>query len=198
MIKVGITGGIGTGKSSVSNMIKDMNIPVIDADVISREVMNIYPEILQKIKNNFGEGFFDYKGNLMRRQLGNFIFKYPSERKALEDIVIPYIKEEIFKRFKEYEEKEYDFCVLDAPTLIENNLHEVMDYNILVWVDKKTQIERVRNRDNLSIKDIENRISSQISLDEKQELVDFIIDNTASLSDTKEQLELIIHSIRKS
>ena len=92
MFKIGLTGGIGTGKSTVSKLFKDYGIPIIDADIISREVLKKYPEILEDIKNTFNDGFFDENGELKRREFGNYIFKFPNERIAYENIIIPYIK----------------------------------------------------------------------------------------------------------
>lgn len=195
MLKVGLTGGIGSGKSTVSNMLKDKNIPVIDADIISREVLDIYPDILKEIEDTFGKEFIDSNGKLKRRQLGNFIFKDKNEREKLENILIPYIKKEIFKRFDEYYKEEYKLCVLDAPTLIENGIHKNMDVNILVWVDRNTQFERVKSRDNLSYDQVENRIKSQMALDDKKAMVDYVIDNSGTLEETKHQLDKILECI---
>lgn len=195
MLKVGLTGGIGSGKSTVSNMMKDKNIPVIDADIISREVLDIYPDILKEIEYTFGKEFIDSDGRLKRRQLGDFVFKDQNERKKLESILIPYIKKEIFNRFDEYYKEEYQLCVLDAPTLIENGIHKNMDINILVWVDRNTQFERVKSRDNLSYEQVENRIKSQMALDDKKAMVDYIIDNSGTIEETRHQLDKILECI---
>jgi len=95
MIKVGITGGIGSGKSTVTNMLRDKDLPIIDADIVAREVFGIYPEVLCQIKEEFGSTFFDEKGNIKRKELGNFIFKDDVSRKKLEDIMMPFLKREI-------------------------------------------------------------------------------------------------------
>ncbi|AEB75545.1 dephospho-CoA kinase [Clostridium botulinum] len=195
MIKIGLTGGIGSGKSTVSNILKSKNIPIIDADLISREVLHIYPQILEEIKNVFGKDFIDEKGNLKRRELGNYIFGKNVLRKKLENIIIPYIKKEIFKRVEEYSNLHKKVCVVDAPTLIEHHINESMDVNILVWVDEKTQIERVKTRDNMSEKEVLQRINSQMSLEEKSNYVDFTIDNSGYLNATKEQLDEILEKV---
>lgn len=195
MITVGLTGGIGSGKSTISNMIESKNIPIIDADLISREVLDIYPEILQEIKKVFGEEFIDYNGNLKRRELGNYIFKNDVLRKKLENIIIPYIKKEIFNRIEECNKLNKKICVVDAPTLIEHKINEKMDYNILVWVDKNTQIQRVKLRDNMNYEEVIKRINSQMSLEEKVKYVDFTIDNSGSLINTKKELEEVLGKI---
>ena len=195
MITVGLTGGIGSGKSTISNMIKSKDIPIIDADLISREVLNIYPEILQEIKETFGEEFVDEDGNLKRRELGNHIFGQDDLRKKLENIIIPYIKKEIFNRIEECNKSNEKICVVDAPTLIEHKINEKMDYNILVWVDKDTQIERVKLRDNMDHEEVIKRINSQMSLEEKIKYVDFTIDNSGSLDNTKKELEEVLGKV---
>ncbi|KEH96109.1 dephospho-CoA kinase [Clostridium massiliodielmoense] len=197
MIAIGLTGGIGSGKSTISNMIKSKDIPIIDADLISREVLNIYPEILNDIKETFGEKFIDDNGNLKRRELGNYIFENDILRKKLENIIIPYIKREIFNRVEECNKLDEKICVIDAPTLIEHKINEKMDFNILVWVDKNTQIERVKLRDNMDDVEVIKRINSQMSLEEKSKCVDFIIDNSGSLIDTKKELEEILGKVIK-
>jgi len=116
MLKVGITGGIGSGKSTVTNMLIDKCFCVIDADIVAREVFIIYPEIISKIKEDFGNIFFDKEGKLMRKEFGNYIFKSDDRRKKLDSIMIPFIKGEINLRIKRYEQENLQLCFLDAPT----------------------------------------------------------------------------------
>lgn len=192
MIKIGLTGGIGTGKSTVSLIFKGANFPLIDADVIAREVLDKYTEILDKVRVEFGDNFFDWRGDFRRREFGNHIFRFPKERVKYENIIIPYIKKEIVNEFNNYEKQGEKIVILDAPTLIETKLNEYMDYVILVWVDNKTQLVRLRDRDRLSQGEAVNRINSQLSLDKKKEFANFIIDNSGSLIETKKQADDII------
>ncbi len=89
MMKVGLTGGIGSGKSTVSNILREKNIPVIDADIIAREILEIYPDILKEIEECFGKEFFDKEGRLKRRELGNYVFKDKGLLDELERIMLP-------------------------------------------------------------------------------------------------------------
>ena len=195
MLKVGLTGGIGSGKSTVSRMFKERGFYIVDADVVAREVLEKYPEILEKVKLCFGERFFDESGKLKRKEFGNFIFSKAERRKNYENIVIPFIKNEIFNRIAELEKEKREICILDAATLIENGFHEYMDINILVWVDLTTQIERVKRRDKLSEAQVVDRINSQMPLKDKKETVDYVVDNSGNIERTKEELDRVLKQI---
>ena len=192
MLKVGLTGGIATGKSTVSNMLLEAGFAFIDADIVAKEVFEIYPSLIGDIKDTFGEVFFNEDGSLKRREFGNYIFKYPKERLKYENIIMPLIKDRITELFKEYEIKGEKLVILDAPTLIENNLQGDMDYIILVWASKSEQIKRLMNRNSFDHEEAINRIKSQISLEDKKAYSDFIIDNSNSLEETKDTVKELI------
>ena len=188
MIKIGLTGGIGSGKSTVSFMLKEAGFSVIDADNIAREVLEKYPEILQKVRIDFGEGFFDWRGEFRRKEFGNHIFRFPKQRKKYEEIILPYIKREIYEKLDDLEKSGKDLVILDAPTLIENDLHKDMDYN--------TQIQRVRSRDTLSREEAINRVNSQMPLEKKKDYANIIIENSGTLSKTKGQVDLLVEFLK--
>lgn len=192
MIKVGLTGGIATGKSTVSAMFKKAGFHIIDADEVSKEVLDLNPEILERVKKNFGEGFFDEKGTLKRKEFGNHIFKHQSERIKYEAIIMPYIKERINLLFDEHKNTGVSVVILDAPTLIENNMQEEMDYNILVWSEKNIQISRLKSRNGYNESEALDRINSQMPLEEKKKFVNFIVDNSKTIKDTESQVQEII------
>ena len=196
MIKIGLTGGIGSGKSTVSFMLKEAGFNIIDADVIARDVLVKYPEILERVRIEFGAGFFDWRGEFRRKEFGNHIFRFPKQRKKYEEIILPYIKREIYENIDKLEKKKADFVIVDAPTLIENDLHKDMDYVILVWVDNNTQIQRVRSRDTLSRDEAINRINSQMPLDRKKDFANIIIENNDTLAKTKDQVDLLIEFLK--
>ncbi|MBX9136626.1 MULTISPECIES: dephospho-CoA kinase [unclassified Clostridium] len=196
MIKIGLTGGIGSGKSTVSFMLKEAGFNIIDADTIARDVLVKYPEILERVRIEFGAGFFDWRGEFRRKEFGNHIFRFPKQRKKYEEIILPYIKREIYENIDKLEKKKADFVIVDAPTLIENDLHKDMDYVILVWVDNNTQIQRVRSRDTLSRDEAINRINSQMPLDRKKDFANIIIENNDTLAKTKDQVDLLIEFLK--
>lgn len=196
MIKIGLTGGIGSGKSTVSAMLKEAGFSIIDADIIAKSVLEKYPEILEKVKIDFGVGFFDWRGQFRRKEFGNHIFRFPKQRVKYEGIILPYIKKEIEYELEKLKKKGASMVIVDAPTLIENDLHKDMDYVILVWVDTNTQLQRVRSRDGLSREDAINRINAQIPLEKKKDFANIIIENNDTLVKTKTQVESLIEFLK--
>ena len=197
MIRIGLTGGIGTGKSTISLMLKEAGFKIIDADVIAKEVLVKYPEILEKVRIEFGEGFFDWRGDFRRKEFGNHIFRFPKQRLKYENIILPYIKNEIITNMKEFEDKGEKVVIVDAPTLIETKLYKEMDYVVLVSCDSSTQIQRIKIRDNLSNNDALNRINAQMSLEKKKNFANIIIDNSKDLLYAKEQVDDFIDFINR-
>ncbi len=197
MIKIGLTGGIGSGKSTVSNILRESGISIVDADIIAREVIENYPVIIEKIKHIFSEKFIDISGKLKRREFGNYIFSNEVERSKYETIIIPFIKKEILKKVEELEQKHEKICVIDGATLIENGFCSYLDEMLLVWVNKGVQINRVKNRDELTESQVLDRINSQMSLEEKKKYADFVLDNSNTLDETKTQLKDIFTRISR-
>lgn len=192
MIKFGLTGSIGTGKSTISKMLLEKGYKVIDADEIAKNVLVKYPQILNRIRSDFGEGFFDWRGEFRRKEFGNHIFRFPKQRVKYEEIIMPYILNEIEDELKKTKGK---IVFLDAPTLIENNLHENMDYVVLAVTSHNTQLQRIKLRDKLNNTDALSRINAQMPLEKKKEYAHIIIDNEGSLLDTKKQVDEFVNFI---
>ncbi len=197
MMRIGLTGGIGTGKSTISLMLKEAGFKIIDADIIARDVLVKYPEILERVRIEFGEGFFDWRGEFRRKEFGNHIFRFPKQRIKYENIILPFIKNEINNQIKTFESNGEKLVIVDAPTLIETKLHEEMDFVILVYADSSTQIQRLKNRDKLTNNDALNRINAQMSVERKKEFANVIIDNSKDLIYTKEQVDDFIDFVSK-
>ncbi|MFT8348127.1 dephospho-CoA kinase [Clostridium saccharoperbutylacetonicum] len=196
MIKIGLTGGIGTGKSTVCSILKNEGFNIIDADVISKEVLEKNNYILEQVRSQFGSGFFDWRGEFRRREFGNHIFRFPKERVKYENIIMPYIKKELENQIILYEKKGEKIVIIDAPTLIENNMQGEMDYIILVCVDNSVQIQRVMNRDKLSKSEVVTRINAQMSMEAKKEFANIIIDNNGEEIATQKQVYDLIDFIK--
>ncbi|MCH3964747.1 MAG: dephospho-CoA kinase [Clostridium sp.] len=189
MVLIGLTGGIGSGKSTVSTILRNNRISVIDADVISRNVLGRYPEIINGIRIVFGSNFFDCRGNLDRKKFGDYIFSEKILKSKYENIIMPFIKKDIFSEIDRLKNYGSDVCVLDGATLIENKFHIYMDEIILVWVDVDTQINRVKTRDRLTTNQVLLRINSQMTLNEKKKYATFILDNSGDICSTRQNLK---------
>jgi dephospho-CoA kinase len=148
------------------------------------------------VRAQFGAGFFDWRGEFRRKEFGNHIFRFPKQRIKYESIIMPYIKETIEEEIEKLEKKGEKIIILDAPTLIENNMHNEMDYIILIYADNSVQIQRVMNRDKLTKADAVSRINSQMSMEEKKEFANIIIDNNNDIVDTQKQVYDLIDFIK--
>lgn len=189
---IGITGGIASGKSSVSTFIKELGFSVIDADIVAREVVEPGEEAFQEIVNEFGEGILLPEGDIDRAKLGNLIFHSEEKRLKLNSIVHPAVR----KRMRELAEKAFqegaETVFMDIPLLFESKLTFMVEKTLLVYVDEEIQLARLMSRNNLSEKDALARIASQMPLREKCALADAVVNNNGELEDTKEQVRKVL------
>lgn len=191
MVKIGLTGGIATGKTTISTHLKSLGMRVIDADEIAREVLVLYPEILSYLRKTYGGRVFKDHG-LDRKALGKIIFQNPLERRKYLDVIMPRIRQEIEKRLKENKEV---FILLDAPLLFEENFQENVDVTITVYADEKVQLKRLMARDGYTEDEARSRILSQMDLQEKVKLSTYVIDNSGNLEEAIKELEMILERI---
>lgn len=185
---IGLTGSIATGKSQVSNYLKDKGIKVIDADLIAREVAN-YKSVKNKIKREFGDDLYK-DDKLDRKKLAEIIFARKIHREKLNSIMHP----EIYKKIKKESDSADGLVFIDIPLLFENedlNKKYGLDFEEiwLVYVDRERQIERLMKRDDISKEYAEEKINSQIPVEEKRKKSDVIIDNSGTLEETFAQVE---------
>lgn len=185
---IGLTGSIATGKSQVSNYLKDKGIKVIDADLIARDVAN-YKSVKNKIKKEFGDDLYK-DDKLDRKKLAEIIFARKIHRQKLNSIMHP----EIYKKIKKESDSADGLVFIDIPLLFENeDLNKkyglVFDEIWLVYVDRERQIERLMKRDDISRDYAEEKINSQIPVEEKRKKSDVIIDNSGTLEETFAQVE---------
>ncbi|WP_342555217.1 dephospho-CoA kinase [Paenibacillus sp. FSL R7-0652] len=189
-MNIGLTGGIATGKSSVSAYLASKGALLIDADVIAREVMEPGHPVLAAAVQRFGQAILHEDGTLDRKKLGSIVFQHPEERKALEAITHPAIRKEMRERAAAYELKHPDKLVVsDIPLLYESGLEDGFTEIMVVYVPRAVQLERLMNRDQMSKADAEARIAAQMDIERKRERADIVIDNSGSWSETEKQLE---------
>jgi dephospho-CoA kinase len=189
---IGLTGGIASGKSTVANMIRDYRIPIIDADVISREVVEKGEQAYDEIVEAFGSEILLKDGSIDRIKLGSIIFNHEDKRKLLNSIVHPAVRRSMSVQKEQHIQSGASAVVLDIPLLFESKLTYMVDKTLLVFVDSEIQLKRLMERNHFS-KDVAlARIQSQMPLIEKRELADQVIDNNGTLAETKLQLQQIL------
>jgi dephospho-CoA kinase len=172
---VGLTGGIGSGKTTVANMFNKLGVELIDADIIAREVVEPNTPALAKIKDHFGADFILPDGSLDRTKLRHKIFSSEDDKQWINGLLHPIIRESILTKITE---TTGEYCILVAPLLLENKLTQYVNRTLVIDVNESTQIERTINRDNSNKNVIEKIIASQISREERLKHADDIIDNS--------------------
>ena len=186
---IGLTGGIASGKSTATHIFRAHQIPVIDSDQIVHDLWNQNKTMVEQIEHHFGFSMA-MEG---RKKLAQLIFDHADLRQALNAIVHPYVFDKI-----EQEKIRHDLAsviLIDMPLLFEVNYQDQCDEVCLVYVDLKTQIERLMKRDNLTSDEAMKRIQSQMSMDHKKELADVIFDNRQTITDLEDQIESYLRGL---
>jgi dephospho-CoA kinase len=199
MFLVGLTGGIASGKSTVSQMMSEMGVRVIDADLIARQVVRPGMKAWVQIRDNFGPEVIQQNGEIDRQKLAQIIFNNEEKRLLLNRITHPEIYKEIYKQLFINLLFGKQFVVLDSPLLYESNamtqwFHKV----IVVNCSRDQQIERLITRNGFSFEESISRIDSQMSLEKKCRMSDFVINNSNDLNQTKEEVKKIVNELKSS
>lgn len=191
MLKVGLTGGIGCGKTTVAKVFAKLNIPVIDADEIAHRLVEKGQPALNRIQQEFGPDMLNPDGSLNRNKLGELIFSDPEQKQKLESILHPLI----FKTIQsEIEQLTVPYCIICIPLLFETDMVHFVDRVLVVDCPVEIQIERVKKRDNLTIERIQSIIDSQVSREFRKEKADDLIDNTVPDYRLAEQVKKLHNS----
>ncbi len=195
---LGVTGGIASGKSTVSKMLSELGSPLIDFDLIARQVVEPGTPGLAKIVDYFGRQVLAEDGSLDRRKLSDIVFGDMEKRKKLESFTHPSIYEEFFKQADEIAaEGSAAIIQVAVPLLIELNLQHLFDKILVVHVPADVQVERLAARDGITQEAAANILKAQLPIDEKLQFADFVIDNTKDLAYTRNQVEDVWESICK-
>lgn len=189
---IGLTGSIGTGKSTIANKFRQLNFPIVDADIIAREVVQPGAPAFEEIVATFGEEIMQQDGTLDRKKLGAIVFNDRQKRLQLNDIIHPAIRAEIIRQKETHVASGVKAVVLDIPLLYESKLTHFVDKVIVVTTDKDVQLARIMKRDESTIEEAEQRIKSQIPVAEKEKWADAIIDNNGTIKQSEKQLEEIL------
>ena len=190
---VGITGGIGTGKSSVSNYIKSLGYEVIDTDVIARNITNENNEVITKIKDVFGEEYI-LDGKLNRAKMGKLVFNNKEANKKLTDIIHPIVKKEVLNKINLASGK---IIFVDVPLLYESKFDELCHQVICVYTTFDVNTKRLMERDNITYEYAISKINSQMDINLKVQKAHFIIDNSEDLCYTYKQIDKTINKLNE-
>ncbi len=175
MIKVGITGGIGSGKSIIARFFNLLDIPVYDSDKRAKNLINSDIEIRAKLINEFGESIYKKNGALNRQKLSKLIFENKNHLNKVNAIVHPVVRKDFFEWGKKYQHLPY--ILQEAAILFESGAHQLLDAVITVYAPEQQRIKRISQRDQTSVEQIKKRINNQMDEEKKKKLADFIIFN---------------------
>ena len=197
MLIVGLTGGISSGKSTVASLFKERGIVVLDSDEIVKELQKPNSELLLQISETFGPHLIDQAGNLNRKALGNLIFHDEEAKEKLNQLIHPRVKEKLEEGIRYAKQNDEELIILDIPLLYESQFDSLVDLTIVVYVPKGIQITRLMQRDEIDENYALSKIKSQLSLEEKKEKADLIIDNSGTFEQLKLRFEEILNELKK-
>lgn len=185
---IGLTGGIATGKSTVSDYLRDKyQIPVIDADVLAREAVQVGSPIFGRIVERYGDDILNPNGDINRGRLGEIVFNNEGERLWLEGLIHPYVRQKMEEGIRELDAP---IIVLSIPLLFEAQMTDLVDQIWVVYTDFETQVSRLQGRNGLSRESAIARIRSQMPLQDKLVRADVVIDNTGTVEELYEKISL--------
>ena len=187
----GLTGGIATGKSTVARLLQGRGFPVIDADQIAHQLTEKNQPGYNQIVKDFGRGVLDTDHNIDRKKLGQIIFNSSAEKDKLESILHPLIQQKVKSLKDEYKAQKFSMCFYDVPLLFEKKLVTQFDAVILVYAQPEVQLQRLMNRNKLSLAEAENRIKNQSPMPDKIKKSHFCLDNSTDVHDLETQVETL-------
>jgi dephospho-CoA kinase len=189
---VGLTGGIATGKSTVSAMFRALGAVVIDADQLAREVVEPGEPALARVVEEFGPGVLGPDGRLDRKALGAIVFADAGRRRRLEALLHPPIRERLARRLAELAAQGFrGLVIFDAPVIVESGFHRTMDRLVVVVADEATQLARLMARDGIDRDEARRKVRSQLPLEDKARLADYVIDNSGDRAATEAQVRRV-------
>jgi dephospho-CoA kinase len=198
MLIVGLTGGVASGKTAVSRVLREEGAYIIDADQIARELVQPHKPAWNELVRAFGKEILQEDGSIHRRKLADKVFADTEQRKVLNQILHPRIKEEMDRRTKEIGQKDPEaIVVIDAPLLVELGVYRKVDQLIVITSTQMQQMERLKERDGRSPEEALRLFSSQMPVEEKVKLADFVIRNEGSLEETKKRAKEVFKELKK-
>jgi dephospho-CoA kinase len=193
---IGLTGGIATGKSTVTAMLRERGIPVIDADQIAREVVEPGKPAYEAIVEHFGRDILHPDETLDRKRLGEIVFSDESERQKLNAIVHPEVRRVMLEEAKAAEQKGAPIVFMDIPLLFESKLQYMVEKIAVVYAPPEMQLARMMERDELEEEQARKRLRAQFPIEQKKQEADFLIDNSRTREETEQQVEEMLAALR--
>jgi dephospho-CoA kinase len=188
----GLTGGIGSGKSTVAELLEEYGVPVVSADELSRVVVAPGSEGLRLVVEKFGAEILGEDGGLDRRKMASVVFRDPERRRELEAILHPRIRDRFEQVLDALEKAGHEVAVYEVPLLFERNLQGEMKAVILVTAPMSVRVARVRSRDDVTETEVRARIAAQMDEDQKRRRADYIIENDGSLDELRREVEFLM------
>jgi dephospho-CoA kinase len=192
MLHVGLTGNIGSGKSTAVLTFAELGAHVIDADAVVHELLAPGSEVHASVIRAFGEGYLDHDGTINRRRLGEFVFASPEKLRLLNSLIHPEVRTVVLGRIVELEQSVGNgIVIVDAALMVESGFYKLFDKIIVVACDPALQMARVMNRDGLTAEEARARIAAQMPVAEKLRVAHYTIETSGTLRQTREQTEAI-------
>lgn len=198
MLWIGLTGGIGTGKSTVTRILRQQGIPVVDADELAREVVKSGTQAHQDVIVAFGATAVSADGQLNRKEIGRQVFSDKSKLATLEKIIHPKVRELCALRKSELAAQGFSLAFYDVPLLFEKKMEDMFDQIVVVTCDPSVQKDRLMKRDGFSEEEAIKRISAQLPLEHKVKAAHFTIENNGSISDLERKVSELVSKLKKS
>ncbi|AXH99436.1 dephospho-CoA kinase [Sporosarcina sp. PTS2304] len=189
---IGLTGSIASGKSTVAHMLREKGYPIVDADIIARQVVEPGNPLLDEIEKIFGSSVIREDGTLHRENLGIIIFNDEQKRKQLNELMHPAIRNQMVHRKEQYIKQGYETIIMDIPLLFESKLQDYVEKILVVSVTQEVQKRRLIARNQLTDQEAEARIASQLDLSIKEHGADAVIHNNGTIKETERQLVTIL------
>jgi len=192
---IGLTGGIATGKSTATEMLRRRGYLVVDADEIAKQALQQGRPELKQVIQIFGQEYLKPDGSLDRKKLAERVFSNLTEKEKLEKIVHPFVQVEVARQKKEAKEKGTAIVFYDVPLLFEKKLESQFDLILLIAADESIQIERLKKRDGLTFEESKLRLKNQLPMSEKRKKSNYIIENNSDLSNLEKQVDIFLKSV---
>ncbi len=198
MLHVGLTGSIGSGKSTVASIFAEHGAHVIDADAVAHALLDPGTEVNQKIIREFGESIVQPDGTIDRKSLGKIVFASPEKRQLLNSIVHPAVRTVILGRIVELEQKiQTGIAVIDAALMVESGFYKLFDKIVVAACSEGVQISRIMSRDGFTAEEARARIAAQMPMAEKVKYANYVIETSGTLRQTREQAEAVYRDLIK-